>query len=141
MPRTKTNFKAAKELKEFYESNDTVYADLSKIIKDQKAEIKRLKNENEILSKSADNAFQGVVREALDIINHQQEEIEQWKEEANKYQRLWCIAIDDVDDIETAQSEAIKEFAERLQIRCIKQDGCLWSSDIGAELKEMVGEE
>lgn len=51
----------------------------------------------------------------LQIVEKQQAEIEQWKEEANKYQRLWCIAIDDVDDIETAQSEAIKEFAERLK--------------------------
>ena len=39
-----------------------------------------------------------------------QTEIEQWKEEANKYQKLWCIAI---DDIETAKSEAIKKFAEK----------------------------
>ena len=38
------------------------------------------------------------------------------------------------------QEEAVREFAEKLQIRCIEQDGCLWSSDIGAELKEMVGD-
>ena len=40
-----------------------------------------------------------------------------------------------------ARNEAVKEFADRLQIRCIKQGGCLWSSDIGAELREMVGED
>lgn len=49
---------------------------------------------------------------ALDLIKRQQAEIEQWKEEANKYQTLWCIVI---DDIETSQSEAIKEFADRLK--------------------------
>lgn len=43
-----------------------------------------------------------------------QAEIEQWKEEANKYQKLWCIAV---DDIETAKSEAYKEFAEHLKER------------------------
>lgn len=43
--------------------------------------------------------------------------------------------------IESAKDEAMTEFADRLQLRCIKQDGCLWSSDIGAELKEMIGEE
>lgn len=47
---------------------------------------------------------------ALDLINRQKTEIEQWKEEANKYQNLWCIAI---DDIETAKSKAIQEFAEK----------------------------
>lgn len=117
------------------------------------------------------NCHQGnpMIRDALDLINRQQKEVErlrkevnlvsiqfqdlqeryeeaqteiaQWKEEANRYQRLWCIAIDDVDDIETAQSEAMTEFADRLQFRCIKQDGCLWSSDIGAELKEILEEE
>lgn len=40
----------------------------------------------------------------LDLINRQQAEIEQWKEEANKYQKLWCIAM---DDIEIAQFGAI----------------------------------
>ena len=50
--------------------------------------------------------------DALDLINSQKVEIEQWKEEANEYQNLWCIAV---DDIEKAKSEAIKEFAQRLK--------------------------
>ena len=49
-------------------------------------------------------------KHCLDLINRQKAEIEQWKEEANKYQNLWCIAV---DDIGTAKSEKIKEFAER----------------------------
>ena len=51
-----------------------------------------------------------VIRRGL--IDYQKAEIEQWKEEANKYQNLWCIAV---DDIEKVKSEAIKEFAERLK--------------------------
>lgn len=42
----------------------------------------------------------------------QQEEIEQWKEEANKYQNLWCTAV---DDIEKVKAKAAKDFAERLK--------------------------
>lgn len=38
------------------------------------------------------------------------------------------------------KADAIKEFAERLQSRCVKQQGCLWSSDVGAVLNEMVGD-
>ena len=40
---------------------------------------------------------------ALDLINRQKAEIEQWKEEANKYQNLWCIALDDIE-IEKAKA-------------------------------------
>ena len=52
-----------------------------------------------------------------------QTEIEQWKEKANKYQKLWCIAV---DDIETAKSKAIQEFAERLKNEIISETafGC-----------------
>lgn len=53
-----------------------------------------------------------LMRNALDLINRQKGEIEQWKEEANRYQNLWCMAV---DDIRTAKSEAIKDFAERLK--------------------------
>ena len=52
------------------------------------------------------------VRKAEEEITRQQTEIEQWKEEANKYQNLWCMAV---DDLEKAKSEAVKEFAERLK--------------------------
>ena len=53
-----------------------------------------------------------LLEDSLDLINRQQAEIEQWKEEANRYQNLWCIAT---DDIFKAKSEAIKEFAEKLK--------------------------
>ena len=53
-----------------------------------------------------------VVRKAEEEITRQQAEIEQWKEEATKYQNLWCTAV---DDIEKVKAEAVKEFAERLK--------------------------
>lgn len=56
------------------------------------------------------NCSQITANAAIDLINRQKTEIEQWKEEANKYQNLWCIAI---DDIETAKSKAVQEFAEK----------------------------
>lgn len=51
-------------------------------------------------------------QEYYDLINLQKAEIEQWKEEANKYQNLWC---ETVMDVKTAQAEAIKEFAEKVK--------------------------
>ena len=42
----------------------------------------------------------------------QQKEVEQWKEEANKYQNLWCTSV---DDIEKVKAKAVKDFAERLK--------------------------
>lgn len=55
--------------------------------------------------------------EIIDLINRKQAEIKEYKR------------------------SVLYEFADRLQIRCIRQDGCLWSSDIGAELKEILEEE
>lgn len=40
-----------------------------------------------------------------------------------------------------AKIEAIKELADRLQNRCDTQQGCIHSSDIGAELDKMIGEQ
>ncbi len=56
---------------------------------------------------------------ALDLINRQQAEIEQWKAEANKYQNWWC---QEIDIVQTSNSEAIKEFAERLKENTIDVD-------------------
>lgn len=51
-------------------------------------------------------------KDALDLINRQKAEIEQWKDEANKYQSLWASAC----------TEAIKEFAEELTYRISHND-------------------
>lgn len=39
-------------------------------------------------------------------VEQQRTEIEQWKEEANKYQTMWC---ETVNDIQTAQAKATKK--------------------------------
>lgn len=81
----------------------------------------------------------------LNLINRQKAEIEQWKEEANKYQNLWCEAV---MDVQTAKAEAIKEFAEKLKSHkrrmCGNDNGGLyWDQavlvdDIDRTLKEMT---
>lgn len=53
-----------------------------------------------------------LIIEAHDLIKRQQAEIEQWKEEANRYQNLWCDAE---KDISNAIIEAQKDFAEKLK--------------------------
>lgn len=58
------------------------------------------------------NCVRLIISEAHGFTKRQQAEIEQWKEEANRYQNLWCIAV---DDIEKSKSEAIKEFKQRLE--------------------------
>ena len=44
-------------------------------------------------------------------VNEQNAEIEQWKEEANRYQNLWCEAV---KDIQTAKVDAIKVVTAEL---------------------------
>ena len=85
------------------------------LIERQKAEIERLRKEVNLVSIQ----FQDL----QERYEEAQTEIAQWKEEANRYQRLWCIAI---EDIETAKSEAIQEFAERLKNEIISETayGC-----------------
>ena len=82
----------------------------------QKAEIERLQKEVNLVS----IRFQDV----KERYENAQTEIEQWKEEANRYQKLWCIAINDI--VETAKSEAIQEFADRLKNEIISETayGC-----------------
>lgn len=53
---------------------------------------------------------------AVDLINRQKAEIEQWKEEANKYQNWWASSC------EESKSEIIKDFAERLKEHFINNE-------------------
>lgn len=96
----------------------------------QDAEIERLRNENKILSKNADTAFQGVVKEALDIINHQQKKnddllykltgvmhsVDKWLDgdelKQDEVNRAATMREKTLRLIESARTEAIKEFAE-----------------------------
>ena len=68
-------------------------------------------NENEIINE-LNFRIDNFSKDVIALINRKNEEIEQWKQEANRYQNLWCMAF---DDIRTAKSEARKEFAERLK--------------------------
>lgn len=111
----------------------------NEIIKALESEVKSAEY---VDSEYCDGVDLTLIKSAIDLINCQKTEIEQWKEEANKYQKLWCIAV---DDIETAKSEAYKEFAEHLKERW--SNNYYDSPDIDFDefvdnlLKEMVGEE
>ena len=86
-----------------------------KILKEAIDDIIRQKAEIETLQKKVNL----VIIQSQDVqkrYENAQTEIEQWKEEANRYQKLWCI---EVDDIETAKSEAIKKFADKLKDRIV----------------------
>ena len=71
------------------------YANLSgyslELINRQQEEIDRLRKEVNLVSIQ----FQDLQERYEEV----QTEIEQWKEEANKYQKLWCIAIDERERI------------------------------------------
>lgn len=77
------------------------------LIKQQRENIERLQSMN----RAKLDTIHDLQADTNKLKEQLQAEIEQWKEEANKYQKLWCIAV---DDIETAKSEAYKEFAEKL---------------------------
>ena len=79
-----------------------------------------------------------LARASLDLITRQKAEIEQWKEEANKYQNLWCIAV---DDIEIAKSEAIKAFAERLKSKIWHSPECNYISSITPDYIDNLAKE
>ena len=44
-------------------------------------------------------------------------------------------------ELTNAKAEAYKELVELAQNRCIEQNGCLYSSDIGAVLNKLIGEQ
>jgi hypothetical protein len=78
------------------------------------------------------------IPDLLRVIDSQQAEIEQWKEEANRYQTLWC------EDVQFARAEAIKEFAERLKAESVYlgiDSDCFICTDVGEwKTWETVGE-
>ena len=80
------------------------------------------------------NCEHNAMRNALDLINRQQADIERLQKINDSFTDIGKLYSE-------VKAEVVKEFAYRLQVRCIQQDGCLWSSDIGAELEEMLGEE
>jgi len=76
----------------------------------------------------------------LDLINRQAAEIEQWKEEADRWQNAFCKVN---EDMSTIKSEAIKEFAEKLKERRGLNQMCIAivsKNDIDNLVKEMTEE-
>jgi hypothetical protein len=93
--------------------------------------------------------------DVLDLINRQKAEIERLRNIVIAFTNEVCIddngyyvkelSLESIlDNAKKAKAnikaESTKAFVERLQDRCSKQDGCLWSSDIGAELSEFIGD-
>ena len=77
-------------------------------LRDTLKENESLRTEIERLSNSA-KQWEETAKDLLIGKEKQQAEIEQWKEEANRYQTLWC------EDVQIARAEAIKEFARALR--------------------------
>ena len=80
--------------------------------------IATLNAENENLIAEIER-LQSMNQAKLDTIHDLQAENAQWKEEANRYQNLWCEAE---KDIQTVKAEAYKEFAERLKEKASKME-------------------
>ena len=87
---------------------------------------------------------------AQDLIKRQDAELERFKRELNadvyelqvgrsngKTQKVQKVLLLRAKAI---KAEAMKEFADKLQDRCLEQGGCIYASDIGAVLNEMEGE-
>ena len=89
--------------------------------------------------KDNDYCSEDLHKQALDLIKHQQEEIEKLKSDLN----IWKdVAHQETNYVEVAKSEAVKEFAEKL-ISIGQQDGAydyVNLYDIDKLVKEMVGE-
>ena len=117
------------------------------LINRQQAEIEKLKIENQSLLND-ENPYKlnymeckEIAKETIECLGKYLDLVKRQQAEIEKLQKVNDSFTDIGKLYSEIKVEAVKEFADRLQIRCIKQDGCLWSSDIGAELKEMVCEE
>lgn len=76
-----------------------------------------------------------LMKDALDLINRQKAEIEQWKEEADRWQNAFCKVN---EDMSTIKFEAIKEFAHLVIDR--SRNGVICVSDVPDLVKEMTEE-
>lgn len=108
------------------------------LINRKDAEIERL---HEVINGFEEQSHKDLLQlcELSEKYENAQAEIEQWKEEANKYQSLWCEAV---TDIQNAKSEAIKEFTKEFEKRCIA--GGIYPAFVKRKLndvkKEMMGD-
>lgn len=78
---------------------------------------------------------QKFLESVLDLINRQKAEIEQWKEEADRWQNAFCKVN---EDMPTIKFEAIKEFAHLVIDR--SKNGVICVSDVPDLVKEMTEE-
>lgn len=78
---------------------------------------------------------QKFLESVLDLINRQKAEIEQWKEEADRWQNAFCKVN---EDMSTIKFEAIKEFAHLVIDR--SKNGVICVSDVPDLVKEMTEE-
>lgn len=65
-----------------------------------------------MFEEDVDDCTARLFRKGLYLIKRQRSEIERWKSEAIAYYDLWCKGM---ADVQTAKSEAYKEFADRLK--------------------------
>lgn len=104
---------------------------------------------NCVINFSPRDCKENVMTLALDLINRKDAEIERFKRELNadvyelqvgrsngKTQKVQKVLMLRAKAI---KAEAMKEFADKLQDRCLEQGGCIYASDIGAVLNEMEG--
>ena len=100
-----------------------------------------------------------LAKDALDLINRQKAEIERLKEDFDfniKLNGLLQEQIDGIDEqiieldeqidklncaLQTAKSEAIKEFAVRLKCGVPQETGVIRCADVDNLVKEMVGDD
>lgn len=97
------------------------------------------------------------LKDVLDLIKRQKAEIERlqsillcFMDEVTKWENKYCLDVSELPLIpikgETKKiknrikAEAMTEFADKLQGRCLEQGGCIYASDIGAVLNEMEGD-
>ena len=98
---------------------------------------KIIKEATEAVEKRLDAGY--AVQQLLNIINHQQAEIDRLIGDVTTYKIRWVKAV---TSIEAAKSETIKEFTEEFEKRCI--EGGIYPAFVKSQLedvkKEMVGE-
>ena len=85
-----------------------------------KLKLNKLKNDSQEIINNLQATVDSLIKIAFEYQTENENlmaEIAQWKNEANKYQNLWCEAV---KDIQTAKSEAYKEFWGKLR-KSIKQ--------------------
>ena len=112
-----------------------------------KLKLNKLKNDSQEIINNLQATVDSLIKIAFEYQTENENlmaEIAQWKNEANKYQNLWCEAV---KDIQTAKSEAIKEFAEKVDYLICTNLGVSnrgyqkLSADIKDLVKEMVGDD